>query len=165
MNPNFTTLTHGLTRRGTRPPNLYRRWGHMIQRCHNPNDRDYARYGAKGVRVCDRWRLGEDGVSGYTLFVADMGIPSSAALSIDRIDVYGEYAPDNCRWATPVQQARNRTNNTVLYAFGISKLQSEWCEQYGISHQALRHRLKTGMSIEDALSKPVANYRSRKVTP
>jgi hypothetical protein len=154
---------HGYAKPGAGRPNIYRRWQHMIQRCHNPNDRDYARYGAKGVYVCDRWRFGEGDTSGFELFLSDMGGAPSRSMSIDRVDVTGPYAPGNCRWADATQQARNRRNTKYLTAFGETKPQQEWCDLYGISHQAFVHRLKTGLSVEDALTKPVKSYR--KETP
>ena len=141
--------------RNTKRDAIYRKWQHMIQRCHNPNDTDYFKYGAKGISVCDRWRFGVGNVSGFTFFLEDMGEPPEKTHSIDRIDVYGNYSPDNCRWATAKEQARNRTNNTHITAFGKNKTQSEWCEQFNISHQCLRYRLKQGLTIEEALSKPI----------
>lgn len=157
MEPKY--IKHGHARRGNGRPNIYRRWQHMIQRCHNPNDRDYARYGAKGISVCERWRFGDGNMTGFELFMQDMGDPQDRTLSIDRLDVLGDYAPDNCRWATSKQQARNKRDTKHLTAFGETKPQVDWCLQYGISHQALNHRLKSGMTVELALTKPVLSYR------
>lgn len=152
-------VKHGYARRGNGRPNIYRRWQHMIQRCHNQNDRDYGRYGAKGVCVCDRWRFGDGSSTGFECFLADMGEPPNSTYSIDRVSVTGNYEPSNCRWATATQQARNRRTTKYLTAFGETKPQEEWCALYGISHQTLTHRLKSGQSVEQALSTPVKSYR------
>jgi hypothetical protein len=74
----------------------------MRQRCHNPNQPHYERYGGKGVRVCKKWR------DDFMAFYRDMGEPPSDKHSIDRINPSGNYEPRNCRWATASQQNRNK---------------------------------------------------------
>jgi hypothetical protein len=74
----------------------------MIARCTNPNVRSWRDYGARGITVCARWR------HDFPAFLADMGERPSPNHSIDRIDANGQYAPDNCRWATALQQRHNR---------------------------------------------------------
>jgi len=79
----------------------------MMARCYNPKTPSFSRYGAKGLTVCDRWRFGENGRSGWDCFYEDMG-PRAEALSIDRLNNEQGYAPENCRWATQEQQLANR---------------------------------------------------------
>lgn len=150
------TFKHGYARRGNGRPNVYRRWQHMIQRCHNPNDRDYARYGAKGTSVCDRWRFGDGQLSGFECFLADLGEPTDRSLSIDRINVLGNYEPTNCRWATAKEQSNNKRNTKWLTIDGETLSLTDWCERYNIGSKTVLYRLKhMGMSHKDAVTTPL----------
>lgn len=93
---------HPMYSHGMRASRVYRIWNAMKQRCHNPKQPHFARYGALGVTVCDRWR------ESFASFYEDMGDPPSESHSIDRIDPSGNYEPGNCRWASPVEQRHNR---------------------------------------------------------
>lgn len=92
--------THGMHR-----SREYRSWNGMIQRCENPRAPNYDRYGGKGVKVCKRWRRFEN-------FYADMG-ERPIGKTLDRIKSTGDYKPSNCRWATPKEQASNRSRPWV----------------------------------------------------
>ncbi len=85
---------------------LYKLWDSMRRRCRDPHHKDFDRYGARGVTVCDRWQ-------DFWAFIDDMGPRPSARHSLDRIDNEGPYEPGNCRWATATQQGRNR-RSTIL---------------------------------------------------
>lgn len=87
----------------------WKTWDGMKQRCYNPKCKSYKHYGLRGVKVCDRW-LGRDG---FLYFYLDMGNKPEGS-SLDRIDVNGDYCPENCRWATPLEQACNRRTNASI---------------------------------------------------
>lgn len=79
----------------------YNAWTALRGRCNNPKNKRYVYYGARGIKVCARWDL-------YSNFLKDMGRKPTSKHSIDRINVNGNYTPKNCRWATPIEQARNK---------------------------------------------------------
>lgn len=145
---------HGNFKHG-KPPE-YKIWLGLKSRCYNPKDPNYPRYGARGIKVCNRW-LGPDG---FVNFLSDIGkrpngtYPSGRAIySIDRIDNDGDYCPENCRWATVREQSNNRRTSRVING----KTTSEWGEKLGGSRHLVRRRLKMGWSVEDAISIPLGN--------
>lgn len=95
----FSQTKHGHGRRKSRT-GTYHSWAGVISRCLNPNEPAFPYYGGRGIQVCERWR-------DFRNFLTDMGERPNG-LTIDRIDVDGNYEPGNCRWATRLVQSQNR---------------------------------------------------------
>jgi hypothetical protein len=125
----------------------YFSWTCMRRRCSYLNDKSYARYGGRGITVCDRWLE-------YRNFLEDMGRKPSPRHSIERIDNNGDYRPDNCRWALPVEQQNNRCDNHILEYNGESLTLEQWGRRFGLTGSVIRFRLNLGWSIEEAITLP-----------
>ncbi len=138
---------HGATKHG-KSTHEYIVWASMKARCYQRNSFGYKWYGAKGIRICRRW------FNSFTNFLADMG-PRPEGHQLDRIDTNGDYKPKNCRWATPKQQSRNRTNNHILKFRKQEYCIAEWAEKTGLTRNAIFYRLKLGWSIEKTLTHPL----------
>lgn len=121
---------------------------HMIGRCHNPEDPQYKNYGGRGISVCERWR------SSIANFVEDMG-ECPAGHSIERIDNDGDYCPENCRWATPTEQALNTRRNHILDLNGRKQTVSQWAKELNMSPNTIYGRLHRGWSVEKTLTHPI----------
>jgi hypothetical protein len=93
------------TKHGMYQAKEYQLWGEMIQRCTNPNNIGWKYYGGRGITVCDRWRYGDDGLSGFECFLLDVGLRPGPEYAMDRFpDKHGPYVKSNFRWATPQWQ-------------------------------------------------------------
>ena len=125
----------------------WRIWRSMQSRCSNPNQDSFKYYGARGIRVCPRWRRS------FAAFLEDMG-PRPAGAQIDRIDNGQDYQPDNCRWVTAKQNARNRRSNINLTIRNTTKTLTEWCEVFGVDFGAARHRVHTGWPADKIFAVP-----------
>lgn len=149
-------MGHANTTHGRTASSEYLAWHNMWQRCENPKAVGYSRYGARGIKVCERWQTFEN-------FFADMGPKPSPDHSIDRYpDQNGNYEPENCRWATEKEQQRNRSDNVLLEFDGRVQCISAWAEEKGLSKERLWTRLKNGWSVEDAIMTPVDKTRVAK---
>lgn len=126
----------------------YRAWGSMMHRCENPHNRHYARYGGRGIVVCERWRKFEG-------FFEDMGERPTRRHSLDRIDNNRGYEKDNCKWSTKKEQSRNTCTNTRITHNGVTRCLVEWAEVARIHPDTLLTRLKHGWEMERAISTPV----------
>lgn len=124
----------------------YRTWVGMIQRCHNPDDLNYKKYGARGIMVHPPWR------DSFEAFFAHAGRRPSADHSLDRIDNGLGYIPGNVRWATRSEQQRNTRHNRMLTHGGRTQCLSAWAEEIGISKKTLHMRLSKGWSVARALT-------------
>jgi hypothetical protein len=134
-------------------------WSSMKDRCANPNNNSYSYYGGRGIFVCDRW------LESFDNFFTDMGPKPTARHSLDRRNVDGPYSPDNCRWATAIEQAGNKSNNVNLTYGGETHCVAEWCRRLGLKEPLVRKRIKRGCSAEKALTTPRAASAMRRYTP
>jgi len=128
----------------------YNTWRAMLKRCHSPGTHNYPYYGAVGVSVWPEWR------SSYVAFLGYVGRKPSPIHSLDRYpNGSGNYEPGNVRWATPIEQGRNRKNNRTLEVDGTTKVASEWAEQVGVSRRLIYDRLKLGWTAKQAIFSPL----------
>lgn len=135
---------------GTR---LYHIWSGMIQRCTNPNNSKYKNYGKRGIKVCDEWK----DFSNFYKWASATNYAEN--LTIDRVDVNGNYTPDNCRWTTINIQENNRTNNFVISICGTSHTLAEWCRIYHISYSTVQERIRHNWDITTAITTPIRKRR------
>ena len=135
---------HHLT--GTR---LFNIWVDMKQRCYNSKYPQYRLWGGRGIVVCDEWFDFKE----FNRWALSNGYTST--LTLDRIDVNGNYCPQNCRWATYEEQARNTRRNKYIEINGNKKLVKDWCEEYDISPASVYRRIRElGMTYEQAITTP-----------
>lgn len=120
---------------------LYNIWKCMRQRCNNPNNPSYRNYGRRGIKVCKDW-------DEYITF-RDWALASgyTSGLTIDRIDVNGDYCPANCRWATAKEQANNTNRNHFLLYKGERLTMAQVAERMGVSYSTVQHRVERGKPI------------------
>jgi len=114
----------------------YSCWRNMKQRCYNQNNGEFKNYGARGIRVCERW------LNSFETFLEDMGGKPNASYSIDRIDVNGNYSHENCRWVTTKTQNDNKRQSVMVTAFGETLSLTSIARKYGINPTTLKYRLK-----------------------
>lgn len=142
-NNKISKRKHGMT--GTR---LYRIWGGMKRRCYEIANKDYERYGARGIIICDAW------LTDFQFFYEwAMSNGYKDDLSIDRIENDGNYEPSNCKWTTVKIQNNNRRTNHLINFNGKTQNLNQWADELGINRVSLRGRIsKLGWSIERALT-------------
>lgn len=134
-----TTLRN--TTHGKRHDKVWAVWNGMKQRCYNSKNRGYKNYGGRGITVCDKWK------NDFISFVKDMGdVPVN--MTIDRIDNNGNYCKENCRWATKLDQNRNRRSNVKIDGVCISIISKKLCGAASL----VGKRLSRGWSIEKAIT-------------
>lgn len=128
----------------------HKTWLSILQRTTNPKLARFPRYGGRGITVCDRWK------TNFQNFLDDMGPKPSPSHSIERRDNDGNYAPENCYWATPKEQASNRRSTVWLEYKGETKCMKSWSETLGIEYGILCHRISGAKwSVEKAFETPV----------
>ncbi len=143
---------------------LYEVWKSLRQRCNNPKHASYYNYGGRGITICEEWNKSFQSfydwayANGYSL---EHQKDEVKKLTIDRIDVNGNYEPNNCRWVDRKTQARNTRITKFITFKGQTKPIVEWCEIYGIKRNSFDIRIKCGWSIEEALTTPIKTKKSK----
>ncbi|EJN4219830.1 hypothetical protein NP764_003986 [Salmonella enterica] len=132
------------TRHGRSRTPEYQTWADMMARCYNPKNRNYCRYGERGIRVCAHWHH-------FPNFLEDMGLRPGSSYSIDRINNEGPYCKDNCRWATRETQVRNRSTNLRLRVNGEMTILKDFSKQFGCKADTVKRLLLGGYTAEDLL--------------
>ncbi len=158
---NLTTVAGGDLRRGTTKScgclrssqdggyktSEYAIWKGMKLRCYSPRNRQYHLYGGRGITICDRWR------TSFVNFLADMGQKPFPEATIDRYpDNDGPYSPENCRWATRLEQGQNTRKVRLLTYNGETMCLRAWARRLGITHCTLSVRIKKGWPPEKVFS-------------
>ena len=118
----------------------------MKQRCLNPKNDNFPKYGGRGITICDRWQK-------FLNFAEDMGF-RPVGTTLDRKNNDGNYEPGNCRWATPIEQSRNTRRNKPITIDGQTQLVTDWIEEYGIGVGTFYQRLKRGWDEQRAMTTP-----------
>ncbi len=143
-----SNTTHGLYKHPE-----YKLWLGMKNRCHNPKNKSFSKYGAKGVSVCSRWQ------NSFASFVEDMGPRPSLDCSIDRIISSKGYSPNNCRWATQIEQQNNRGNNKKIIHNGQTLTLAQWSRFLGGNVHLVHSRLSLGWTEKEAVTIPKGEKR------
>lgn len=135
---------HGFKTRANKH-SIYDVWTNMRDRCNNPNNESYHRYGGRGIEVCERW-------NDFELFLKDMGNKPKPYFTIERKNNNGNYEPGNCKWGNDYEQANNRSNNLKAKVFNIDKTAAQITKISGLSYSCVRDRIAAGKENEDLLS-------------
>jgi hypothetical protein len=136
----------------------------MKRRCKSPTATQYENYGARGIKICERW---DNNCNGFENFINDMGPRPSKNYSIDRIDVNGNYEPSNCRWATQKEQTNNKRTNNLIEYNGVVKSVTLWAEKFNLSKHMLYCRVKAGIKPPELFepSKKPKNEKTNNINP
>lgn len=148
--------THGMAH--TR---LHGVWNSMLRRCYNPKNLKYKNYGARGITVCEEWK---QFINFYKWAMAT-GYDKNAEYgecTIDRIDVNGNYCPENCRWTTNYEQMRNMTNNHWITYQGETHILADWVKILGEKGKTFKNRIDRGWTVEEAMEIPYNKNRIKR---
>lgn len=124
---------------------LYKCWKAIKERCKNKKSKAYKHYGARGIAICGEWLIYEN----FKKWALKNGYKDG--LEIDRIDVNGNYDPENCKWSTRMEQCNNKNNNIFITIDGEKHTLFEWCRLKNIHYNTVSQRIKNGWSEKDAI--------------
>ena len=144
----------GKRTRGIGKPATYSHWVNMKTRCFNKNNPKYKNYGARGITICEDWLTFEN----FHKWAVTHGFKEG--LTIDRINNDGNYCPENCRWVTNLEQAKNKQNTIRITYKGITDSLQGWTKRLSFKKNTLRVRItKLKWSVEKAFNTPVKSYK------
>lgn len=141
---NRDNATHGMSN-----SSAYKVWRKMKKRCSNPADKDYEKYGGRGIFVCERWQKFEN-------FLEDMG-DRPEGLQLDRINNDGPYTLENCRWTTAQENSNNRRSSKFVTHKGRTLTAAQWARELNIGPKTFLYRLKSGWSMENVFELKVSH--------
>lgn len=137
---------------------LYKTWCNMRRRCYDKNIRSYKNYGKRGICVCDEWR---DSFEPFQKWANETGYTDE--MTIERMDLNGNYCPENCKWIPMPEQANNRRINRNITYNGETHNLSEWCKILNLRYPLIHNRIKKlGMTFEDAIKMPLMAKKRNK---
>ncbi len=135
----------------------YKVWKEMIRRCTNHNHKRYAEWGGRGIGVCERWEV-------FSNFITDMGLRPTKGMSIERRDNNKGYNPENCYWATALEQNNNTKSNRLMSFMGMTNTLAVWARVLGLNYNTVRSRVYIlGWSDHQALSVPIKYRQPSKI--
>lgn len=126
-------VTHGMSH-----TTEYTIWKGLNARCNDKSATSYHRYGARGIKVCKRW------AGSFEAFIGDMGRRPTPRHSIERVDNDGDYSPENCEWALPAEQARNRRSSVLVRIGNETKCATDWALENGVNPKNAQRRIRRG---------------------
>ena len=137
-----------VVKHGMKRTRLYRVWCAMKERCENPHNKSFPRYGGRGIHVCNEWK------NSFERF-RDWALKSgySEGSTIARIDFTMGYEPENCRWVTTEVQNRNYSRNHMITYKGETKCMSDWADHFGIRRATVLYRIKAGKELDEVFEK------------
>lgn len=140
-----------MTKHGKSGERVYKIWKDINKRCNNANHGNYEDYGGRGIKVCNEWR---NSFEMFYKWATENGYTDN--LTIDRIDVNGNYEPSNCRWVDYKTQANNRRNNHLITYNGKTQTMAQWADELGMKYKTLSDRINISKwSVEKAFNTPV----------
>jgi hypothetical protein len=126
---------------------LYNIWQHMNSRCYKATNKAYSNYGGRGIKVCEEWKDSAN----FMEWALNNGYQNN--LTIERIDVNGNYEPGNCKWITKKEQGYNKRTSIKITFQGETKCLAEWCRIFGVNYGTAKDRYKSGLPLEKVFSK------------
>lgn len=141
-----TIAKNKMTKHGMSNTRLFKTWVQMRQRCSCETSKKYKYYGGRGIFVCNEW----EEFNNFYEWSKESGYNDE--LTIERIDVNGNYCPENCTWIKSELQQRNKRSNVKIEYNGETKILKDWCNDLNLNYKLSSGRLKAGWSVERTFS-------------